>query len=324
VVLCAPHLSVLAKMWMPVAVLHDSERVSGCAWKGWILLTHDAHLVDERHLDAVLVQSRRWQRDEALDVLSERGFVLVHEQPGQKIYPAPPVVHCILWCLRSRVVHWVVSELTVVTGLAALIAVPVQIVGIDAENIRGHNAMYALVKRHVTGVMGLFKHHPRPVQCIVMPESGTGIEGSHIEDALKEFKHCSVLHETGKNANCGMATTAERKHGFVSVLEGMFNDDSIGFSKVLVSDRETANLDDLRKQLGHYRRVNSDLGKSSAFAKSSMTYSGKVSTDGKMLPHLFQDDLCMALQLLAYWARYVRQRRCKFFNYTLYDSELVH
>ena len=37
--------------------------------------------------------------------------------------------------------------------------------------------------------------------------------------------------------------------------------------------------------------------------------------DGKVMAHALQDDLCITLQLLAFWSSYVLQRRCKFLDY---------
>ena len=71
----------------------------------------------------------------------------------------------------------------------------------------------------------------------------------------------------------------------------------------------------LKKQLLQYRKVNSELGKSTVFGMHKITYSGKVSEDGKVMAHALQDDLCITLQLLAFWSSYILQRRCKFLDY---------
>lgn len=109
---------------------------------------------------------------------------------------------------------------------------------------------------------------------------------------------------------------------FVAVIERLMAEDGITISTRLVSDDADDALKTLKKQLLNYRKVNSELGKSTAFGNHKITYSGKVSEDGKVMAHALQDDLCITLQLLAFWSSYILQRKCKFLDYDTIFSNL--
>lgn len=140
-------------------------------------------------------------------------------------------------------------------------------------------------------------------------------EAAHISHMLAELKNVICLRETGKAGRAGVVTTQDRKMQFVAVLERLMAEDGLSVCDRLVSDDAEAALKTLKKQLLSYRKVNSELGKSTAFGTHKITYSGKVSEDGKVMAHALQDDLCITLQLLAFWSSYVLQRRCKFLDY---------
>lgn len=102
---------------------------------------------------------------------------------------------------------------------------------------------------------------------------------------------------------------------FVAVVEQLMLENALTISAAVVSDDATAALATLRQQMGAFRKINSELGKSTAFANPKIIYSGKVNAEGKMMPNALQDDLCITLQLLAFWSKYVVQRKCKFLDY---------
>lgn len=124
-----------------------------------------------------------------------------------------------------------------------------------------------------------------------------------------------VLRETGPSGKWGVATTHDRKMAFVAVVEQLMLENAISISETIVSDDATACLATLRQQMGAFRKINSEVGKSTAFSSPKIIYSGKVNAQGKMMPNALQDDLCITLQLLAFWSRYVVQRKCKFLDY---------
>lgn len=124
-----------------------------------------------------------------------------------------------------------------------------------------------------------------------------------------------VLRETGPHGKWGVATTHDRKMAFVAVVEQLMLENALTISAAVVSDDATAALATLRQQMGAFRKINSELGKSTAFANPKIIYSGKVNAEGKMMPNALQDDLCITLQLLAFWSKYVVQRKCKFLDY---------
>jgi hypothetical protein len=91
--------------------------------------------------------------------------------------------------------------------------------------------------------------------------------------------------------------------------------DAISIADHLVSDDAKASIGVLQKQLNQYRMITSQpngLG-----SKPRMSYSGKFGPDGKL--NNLQDDLCIALQMAAYWSSYVIQRKCKFFDYSEFN-----
>ena len=131
----------------------------------------------------------------------------------------------------------------------------------------------------------------------------------------------TILRETGPTGKAGVATTHERKLQFVALLEQLMLEHAISFNERIISDDEEDCMKTLKRQLGTYRKINSELGKATVFAVPKVTYSGKVTEDGRMLPNSLQDDLCITLQMLAFWSSYVLQRKCKFLDYTnLYDD----
>lgn len=132
---------------------------------------------------------------------------------------------------------------------------------------------------------------------------------------LSEEDNVICLRETGPVGRMGVTTTQERKMQFVAVLERLLAEGGITISSHIVSDDREEALKTLKKQLLNYRKINSELGKSTAFGTNKITYSGKVSEDGRMMAHTLQDDLCITLQLLAFWSSYIIQRKCKFLDY---------
>lgn len=124
-----------------------------------------------------------------------------------------------------------------------------------------------------------------------------------------------VLRETGPHGKWGVATTHDRKMAFVAVLEQLMLENAIAFSDTLVSDDAKECLATLKQQMGAFRKVNSEVSKATAFAMPKIIYSGKVNAEGRMMPGALQDDLCITLQLLAFWSSYVIQRKCKFLDY---------
>lgn len=124
-----------------------------------------------------------------------------------------------------------------------------------------------------------------------------------------------MLRETGPHGKWGVATTHDRKMAFVAVIEQLMLENALTISAAVVSDDAPAALATLRQQMGAFRKINSELGKSTAFANPKIIYSGKVNAEGKMMPNALQDDLCITLQLLAFWSKYVVQRKCKFLDY---------
>ena len=175
--------------------------------------------------------------------------------------------------------------------------------------------MRNLVLRHINGLCSSTRNMtPQPI-LVVAVESNLGLEASHIHHLLADNPRCVVLRETGPDGKHGVLTTHERKLEFTAVLEQLFLQDAVSFATRIVSDDADSCLKTLKKQLESYRMLSSEVGRSNVFGTAKVTYSGKVGADGKLVPGALQDDLCIALQMAAFWSSYVIQRKCKFLDY---------
>ena len=179
----------------------------------------------------------------------------------------------------------------------------------------GHADMRDLVLRHINSLCSATRNIVPPPILIVAVESNLGLEASHIHNLLKDNPRCVVLRETGPDGKHGVLTTHERKLEFAAVLEELFLQDAVSFASRIISDDADTCLKTLKKQLESYRMLSSELGRSNVFGAPKVTYSGKVGADGKMVPGALQDDLCIAMQMAAFWSAYVLQRKCKFLDY---------
>ena len=146
-------------------------------------------------------------------------------------------------------------------------------------------------------------------------------EASHIQHALAEVSNVTCLRETGPEGKWGVTLTHERKLSYVAITEQLLLEHAVFISQKIVSDDMDDCITTLKQQLQNYRKVNSELGRSTVFAQAKHTFSGKVTEAGRMLPQSMQDDLCITFQMLCWWSAYILQRKCKFLNYaSLYDS----
>jgi len=211
------------------------------------------------------------------------------------------------------------SKFAIVSGTRQSGAITV--IGIDEGRISTHEEMRRLVLRHVSGLNRLFVHQRTVPTILVMVESNLGMEASHIQHALAQVSNVVCLRETGPEGKWGVSLTHERKLSYVAVTEQLLMEHAISIGAKVVSDDPEECLTTLKQQLQNYRKVNSELGRSTVFAQAKHTYSGKVTEDGRMLPQAMQDDLCITFQMLCWWSAYIIQRKCKFLNYAkIYDS----
>ena len=180
--------------------------------------------------------------------------------------------------------------------------------------------MRALVLRHVRKLESMTRAAGTRPYIVLMVESNLGLEAAHIANMFKDNDRVISLRETGPEGRFGVLTTHARKLEFVAIVEQLLLQNSIAVCERLSSDDGDVCLATLRTQMGQYRMVCSDVNSSSVFNSSRVTYSGKVSENGKVIPSALQDDLCIALQLAAFWSSYVLQRKCKFLDYKRFYS----
>lgn len=174
--------------------------------------------------------------------------------------------------------------------------------------------MRALVMRHVNGLESATSMLKKKPYLVLMVESNLGLEAAHIANMVKDNPRCVCLTETGSEGRFGVLTTNNRKMEFVALLEQLLMQNGVFICERVVSDDADACLSTLKKQLLQYRMVSSEQNCTTIFNNTRVSYSGKVSEDGKVALAL-QDDLCIALQLAAYWSSYVLQRKCNFLDY---------
>ena len=193
------------------------------------------------------------------------------------------------------------------------------IVGMDNAKIRTHEDMRNIVVAHLNKLKIMFELLKMDPWYLFMIESNLGMEAAHIAHVVKDYKKTFVLRETGKEGRHGVLTTHMRKMEFVAITEQMLNTSAISFSVDVCTSQSCVKelMKELKEQLYHYRKVNSEVNSSNAFGAQKITYSGKVSEDGKLMPYNMQDDLCITLQLALFWSTYVLQRKCCFLDYNL-------
>lgn len=179
--------------------------------------------------------------------------------------------------------------------------------------------MRGLVLRHVRGLQSLFGSNGVSPWFVLMTESNLGLEAAHIANLFKQDPSVVSLRETGAEGRFGVLTTHQRKLEFVALLENLLLQDAVRIAERVTSDDAKARLDTLKKQLLQYRMVCSEAQATTVFNAARITYSGKVSENGKVTGAL-QDDLCIALQLAVFWSSYVLQRKCKFLDYDRFFS----
>lgn len=175
--------------------------------------------------------------------------------------------------------------------------------------------MRHLVLTHIDKLLLLTRNFPFPPWIIVAVESNLGLEAAHVAHLLKSYPRCVMLHETGPEGRFGVLTTHQRKLEFVAVLEDLLLQDAVNICDKVVSQDVTGCIKTLQKQMENYRMLTNEIGRGNVFGAVKVTYSGKVTSDGKVASGALQDDLCIALQMAAFWSSYVIQRKCIFLDY---------
>lgn len=179
----------------------------------------------------------------------------------------------------------------------------------------GHNDMTDVVTTHIDELQSLFVHQVKKPWILVSVESNLGLEASHIAHLLANKPKVVCLAETGPDGKHGVLTTHQRKIEFVAITQQLLMTNAMSINKHVISKDAAVALADLKKQLHNYKKINSEISGGSAFGMPKVSYSGKVSETGKLMAHAFQDDLCITLQLAAYWSTYILQRKCRFLDY---------
>jgi len=156
------------------------------------------------------------------------------------------------------------------------------------ESLAEPDRQFNLVSEHI---LGLRKDPYRALSKVkVYVERNLGFEAEHHHRALGTMPGVEffVDHKAGR---VGVLTTNATKHAMSTILNTMMRERRVHVAKLVVSRDPRAVLLRLREQLEIYSYQYKQAG--STFGKNQVALSGKV---GGM-----KDDLCICLQLGAYW-----------------------
>lgn len=127
----------------------------------------------------------------------------------------------------------------------------------------------------------------------VYVERNLGFEAEHHEYALRDYDRNLVFYKDAAAKRCGVLTTNEVKHGMCTVTDSMLRERRIVVHAKFVSvggDPRTA-LRVLRDQMYIYSYSFKEAA--SLFTSTRCALTGKIGGS--------KDDLCICLQLAAYW-----------------------
>ena len=183
------------------------------------------------------------------------------------------------------------SSMSIVT--VSLYANTLVLVCVDEQPIKNVASMEAMLLNHVKRLRLEFPGHW--LACFF--ESNLGQESSHAEAMLERERidRCFVMHEKERT---GVLTTNARKELYADTLKFYLAQKCIGFREQgLLSGNPSRGEPErikqvLLEQLLNYRRVTVEA-QPGRIAKHM--YSGKIAGSR-------QDDLCLTLQLVTYWA----------------------
>lgn len=169
------------------------------------------------------------------------------------------------------------------------------VVCVDEQPIKGVAEMERMLMSHVERLRQPDAYPGHWIACFF--ESNLGQESAHCEAILQRnrVKRVWVMHEKEKT---GVLTTNARKELYADRLKYFLSQNCIGWRDegVLTGNPSKGEAERIRKvcheQLSNYRRVTMEAAPG-RIAKHH--YSGKLAGSR-------QDDLCLTLQLTAYWA----------------------
>lgn len=202
------------------------------------------------------------------------------------------------------------SSMSIVT--ISLMQNTVVICCVDEQPIKNVASMEAMLLNHVRRLRMEYPAHW--LACFF--ESNLGQESSHAEAMLERERidRCFVMHE--KNGRTGVLTTNARKELYADTLKFYLSQNCIGIRKEgLLSGNPKRGEGDrikqvLYEQLLNYRRVTVEAAPG-RLAKH--LYSGKIAGSR-------QDDLCLTLQLVTYWAVRFASQSIQGVDYSLFDQ----
>lgn len=174
-----------------------------------------------------------------------------------------------------------------------------QITGLEAESTGTHDQQKNLITRHIARLRQ--EEHFRNIPIWVIPENNLGLEASHIESYVTHLAHVYVYHEN-ENERAGVRKSHQNTDDYQICVEDMLRKRLISFSRHLFTtskkfekaDGNTKGItDELRQQLERYHWEVQEA--KDAFGKRRITMTGKMGGA--------QDDLYVALAMLAFWGK---------------------
>ncbi len=160
---------------------------------------------------------------------------------------------------------------------------------------------FDLVQRHITRIrMDVGR---KACRIFVFVERNLGFEAEHHKRALDHLP--GVTFYVDQKANrVGVLTTEATKHAMATLLVSMLAEKRVHIMPVVYSNEPEAMRIRLREQMETYSAQFKQAP--DTFGKDKITLSGKV---GGM-----KDDVCICLQLAAYFTQLETQRACEMFS----------
>ena len=161
------------------------------------------------------------------------------------------------------------------------------VLAMDAEAVRGHDEIRALLIKHVNAVLRTYPN----AQVALAVENNLGNEASHMREMMRKHQRVKCLYEHAGLA--GVRTTAARKELFVGELERHFATNTLGFAAGLLGKGKK---DTLRTQLLNFKKIT----RTNVRGMTTFSYTGKGAGP---------DDMALTLSLGAYWLVQLMQGR---------------
>lgn len=168
--------------------------------------------------------------------------------------------------------------------------------GLESEHAKNHDQEKSLLLRHIARLRLLYPG----VRIWFVPENNLGLEGSHLEKMVRKVPLLDTYYEQ-EGGRAGVRKSGLNTSDYQITMEDMLIKENVRFSNnfftVSKGFTEASILKETQSQLERYHWEVEPIGNPS---------NGKFRTHitGKMGGA--QDDICIAMCMLAYWPKKIR------------------